>query len=173
MRLVANEVADEDVLELTLAPDWAAVRAVGDRCRSALAGAGLERDEAYALAMVAQELVENAVKYGAAGPGEVVRLRLRVDSDAVTVEVVNHLGVDDAHLRTFERTVEWIRGFQDPFEAYVERLKEISATPYADGRSGLGLARIAYEGRCALDFYAGPGDTLAVSAIHEREGGTP
>ncbi|WP_248360705.1 ATP-binding protein [Anaeromyxobacter oryzae] len=163
---------DTNALELTLPPDWAAVKAVWEPCRSMLEEAGLGPDEAYAISMVAQELLENAVKYGAFGPGEAVRIRVRVERDDVTVEVASRLGVDDAHLRVFDRTVQWIRSFQDPFEAYVERLKQVSSEPYAHGKSGLGLTRIAYEGRCVLDFYVDSGNTLAVSAVYRREGET-
>jgi len=160
---------DTSVLELTLAPDWNAVRAAWDPCRGMMERSGLDEDEAYALAMVAQELLENAVKYGA-DDAETIGLSLRVGQEDVTVEVRSRVGVDDAHLRTFDRTVQWIRGHQDPFEAYVERLKQTSVRPYAPGGSGLGLARIAYEGRCALDFYVDAGSILAVSAVYRRGG---
>lgn len=165
----SRETQEETALELAIAPEWAAVKAVWDPCRQALERAGLSGDAAYALAMVAQELLENAVKYGAFVPGDRIRLRVRVDADEVTVEVASRVGVDDAHLRTFDQTVQWIRSFQDPFEAYVERLKQVSAAPYAHGRSGLGLTRIAYEGRASIDFYVDAGNTLAVSAVHRRE----
>jgi hypothetical protein len=160
---------DPSIFELTLSPDWSAVRAAWDPCRGMLERSGLDADESYTLAMVAQELLENAVKYGAED-GDGIALSLRVESEDVTVEVRSRVGVDDAHLRSFDRTVQWIRGHQDPFEAYVERLKQTSARPYASGDSGLGLARIAYEGRCALDFYVDAGSILAVSAVYRRGG---
>jgi hypothetical protein len=157
-------------LELPIPPDWDAVKAVWDPCRELLRRAGLHEDEAYALSMVAQELLENAVKYGANRGEEPLRLGLHVAREDVTVEVKSRVGVDDEHLRRFDETIQWIRGFQDPFEAYVERMKIVSALPYAPGQSGLGLARIAYEGRCVLDFYVDDTNTLAVSAIYRREG---
>jgi hypothetical protein len=161
---------ETSVLELTLPPDWNAVRSAWDPCRGVLVRSGLGEDEAYSLAMVAQELLENAVKYGA-GDADGIRLSLRVDEGDVTVEVKNRVGVDDAHLETFDRTVQWIRGYQDPFEAYVERLKAAATGPYDPGASGLGLARIAYEGRCALDFYVDAASVLSVSAVYRRGGG--
>jgi hypothetical protein len=161
---------DGNVLEQTIAPDWSAVKAVWSPCRAALEQHGLGQDEAYALAMVTQELLENAVKYGSFVAGEVIHLSVRLERDEATVEVRSRVGVDDAHLRRFDQTVQWIRSFQDPFEAYVERLKAVSAQPYAHGQSGLGLARIAYEGKCALDFYVDPANVLAVSAVYRREG---
>src|SRR5512134_167185 len=52
-------------LELRIAPDWDAVKATWDECRATLIAAGVPPDESYQLAMVTQELLENAVKYGA------------------------------------------------------------------------------------------------------------
>jgi hypothetical protein len=135
-----------------------------------LASAGLPEDQAYQLAMVAQELLENAVKYGTHQADEPVVLALRVAPHDVTVEVRNRVGVDEEHLRRFDQSIQWIRGYQDPFEAYVERLKHVSARPYAHGESGLGLTRIAYEGRCMLDFWVDEGNVLSVSAVYRRNG---
>ena len=44
----------------------------------------------------------------------------------------------------------------------------VSAQPYSNGESGLGLTRVAYEGRCVLDFYVDDENTLAVSAVYRR-----
>src|SRR5512134_1217405 len=141
------------VLGLDIDPEWDAVKAAWDPCRAMLTRAGLSEDESYQLAMVAQELLENAVKYGAFRPGERIELELRVVPEDAIVEVKSRVGVDDAHLRRFDQMIQWIRGFQDPFEAYVERMKVVSAQPYSNSESGLGLTRIAYEGRCMIDFY--------------------
>jgi len=156
-------------LDLRVRPVWDAVKAAWEPCRSAFASSGLDADEAYQLAMVAQELLENAVKYGAFRTGEEITLALHVGQREATIEVRSRVGVDDAHLRRFDLAVQWIRGFQDPFEAYVERLKVVSARPYAAGESGLGLTRIAYEGRCAIDFFVDEGNVLAVSAVYRRD----
>lgn len=156
-------------LEMRLPPQWEAVKSAWDPCRAALAKAGLSDDETYQLAMVAQELLENAVKYGAFTNGERILLGVLAAEDDVVVEVKSRVGVDDAHLRRFDRTIQWIRGFQDPFEAYVERMKIVSAQPYSHGESGLGLTRIAYEGRSIIDFYVDEHDVLAVSAVYRRD----
>jgi hypothetical protein len=155
-------------LRLDLPSDWDAIGPTWDPCLASLRGAGLSGDEAYALAMVAQELLENAVKYGDAGSPQPIRLALQVTPSEVTIEVENRVASDDAHLRRFDRAVQWLRGFQDPFEAFVERLKQVSAESYRGGQSGLGLARIAYEARCLVDFYVDETSTLAVSAVYQR-----
>ncbi len=171
MSLSANESMARNLLDVRMPPEWSAVKAAWDPCRHTLEEAGLHPDEAYALAMVAQELLENAVKYGAPD-ADAIRLRLLLEGDEVTVEVHNRLGVDEAHLQIFDQTIQWLRGFQDPFEAYVERLKQVSAAPYTHGRSGLGLARVAYEGRCTIDFFVDASNVLAVSAVYRRERGS-
>ncbi len=157
---------DPRILELMLPPDWEAVRAVWDSCRGMLERSGLPPDEAYSLAMVAQELLENAVKYGAGG-ADGIRLSLRVEEEDVTVVVVSRVGEDDTHVRAFGGAVQRIRERPDSFDAYVERLQQVALRPYAPGGSELGLARIAYEGRCALDFSLDAG-FLAVSAVYRR-----
>jgi len=156
-------------LDLRLDPQWDAVKAAWDPCRKTLARAGLNEDETYQLAMVAQELLENAVKYGSFSDGERIFLGVHAAEEDVVVEVKSRVGVDEAHLRRFDRTIQWIRGFQDPFEAYVERMKIVSAQPYSHGESGLGLTRIAYEGRSIIDFYVDEHDVLAVSAVYRRD----
>jgi hypothetical protein len=158
----------ERTLDLEISPEWDSVTTAWDPCHALLVRSGLPEDEADQLAMVAQELLDNAVKFGSFAERDRIALGVRVSEEAVTVEVKNHVGVDDAHLRRFDRTIQWIRGFQNPFEAYVERLKQISAHPGED-QEGLGLTRIAYEGRSILDFYVVEGDLLAVSAVYRRD----
>jgi len=153
-------------LALRIDPEWDAIKAAWDPCRAMLSRVGFDDDATYQLAMVAQELLENAVKYGAFRPGERISLDVRAGPDDVTLEVKSRVGVDDANLRRFDQMIQWIRGFQDPFEAYVERMKTVSAQPYSHGESGLGLTRIAYEGRCVIDFYVDDESTLAVSAVY-------
>jgi hypothetical protein len=158
-------------LSLRVPPTWDAIPTAWDPCQAALRGAGLGEDETYSLCMVVQELLENAVKYGdwAAQPGDAVGLALCASRDEVTIEVKNPVGDDASSLRHFDLAVQWIRGHQDPFEAYIEKMKLVSAEDYGSGRSGLGLTRIAYEGRCLIDFYVDACSTLAVSAVYQRE----
>lgn len=160
---------DLSALDLQIDPEWEAVKAVWDSCRVVLARGGLADDETYQLAMVARELLENAVKFGAFAEGDRVHLAIRVAAEDVVVEVKSRVGVDEAHLRRFDQTIQWIRGFQYPFEAFVERMKLVSAQPSSEGETGLGLTRIAYEGRSIIDFYLDEDDLLAVSAIYRRD----
>ncbi len=156
---------DPSLLELTLPPDWNAVHGAWSACHGMLSSSGLRDDEAYALSMVAQELLENAVKYGAAGAA-VIRLRVRVGERDVTVEVESRVA-EEKGLATFGDALERLKAAPDPYQAYVERLRAAAVRGDAGGASELGLARIAYEGRCALDFRVDAG-ILAVSAVYRR-----
>lgn len=159
----------ENALHMQLRPEWDAIGATWEPCGRHLESNGLTRDESYGLCMVVQELLENAVKYGSFPDGQPpVDLAVEVTPQEVTVEVRSPAGADSGALEEFDRTIQWIRGFQDPFEAYVERLKLVSSEAWGSGKSGLGLARIAYEGRCIVDFYVDASNILAVSAVWRR-----
>jgi len=155
-------------LQLTIQPEWEAVKAAWDPAMQMLLEAGFSRDVSYSLCMSAQELLENAVKYGNFHPGDEIHLTVEVGPRAVTVEVRSPVYEDAERLQRLDDTIQWIRGYQNPFEAYVEKMKEVSSQPYTPGQSGLGLTRIAYEGQCILDFYVDDTNTLAVSAVYQQ-----
>src|SRR5207249_2225480 len=107
-------------LQLALRPIWEEIDALGIRCMDFLKQEGLDPDSQNALSMVACELAENATKYGHFdGDKEVVRVSLAVQSAHVTVTVSNPVTPKEAdELAILDHTVQWIRGFQDPFQAY-------------------------------------------------------
>lgn len=163
------------VLDLDVRPDWAEVQAVRVTALDFLRRELADEDDAQAVAMTACELVENAVKYGDfSAPGARVTLQLQIEERAVAVEVRSPSSSDQAaHLARLDRMIQWIRGFQDPFEAFALRLKTVSAQRLDDRESGLGLVRIAYEGRAILDFFLDRDQTVSISAVYPRGGGRP
>ena len=157
-----------DRLHLQLQPEWDAVKSAWDPSMRLLLEAGMSRDVAYSLCMSGQELLENAVKYGSFRQGDQIDLVLELGRRAITLEVRNPVDDDPDRLKRLDDTIQWIRGYQNPFEAYVEKMKEVSSQPYTPGQSGLGLTRIAYEGQCILDFYVDDANILAVSAVFQH-----
>jgi hypothetical protein len=152
---------------LRIAPRWENVAEVRQQATAFLEAQKLSRDVVDAIAMVVCELTENATKYGEfANEGDAIEVRLALEPGQVTVEVVNPVKrADGTNLSRLDETVQWIRGFQDPFEAYLNRLRELSTEGLEGTESRLGLVRIAYEGRAVLDFYINERSALAVSAI--------
>ncbi|UCF91784.1 MAG: ATP-binding protein [Desulfobacterales bacterium] len=154
-------------IKFTLKPRWNEIEKIRNRSRRFLASHGLSDDNVQAFTMVISELIENSVKYGKfeTSNNEVI-VDIQINGKTVTVEVINP--VDETvytHLKALDKTIQWIRGFQDPFEAYVERLKAVAKKPLDDDDSGLGLARIAYEGQAILDFFLSEDHILNVSAV--------
>ena len=160
----------DDCYTTRIHPNWEEVAGVRTGALSFLREKGLASEVVDGTAMVACELSENGVKYGFFRNGdEQVEVEIRVSQSDVTVEVRNPIGqVDDGNLARLDQTIQWIRGYQDPFEAYLQRLKEISWQDMRTKESRLGLVRIAYEGQSVLDFYVNDRDVLAVSAIRRR-----
>lgn len=155
-------------MQLIIPPRWESAVEAWAPCSKYFSDAGWDEDDTYGLAMAAQELLENAVKYGVFGPDDAITLNLDSVGDTGTVEVVSRVKADSDRFRKLDQTIQWIRGFQNPFEAWVERLKDVSSRPLVSGESGLGLTRIAYEGGCILDFYVSEDNLLAISAVLHR-----
>lgn len=155
-------------LKMELTTNWDEMGSVYDRAAQYFASSGLSEDAANTYTMVVCELVENGIKYGQAIEGEhgSVQVHVEVKNRTVTIQVTNAVGKTTRnHLPDLDRTIQWVRGYQDPFQAFVERMKEISREPVNLPKSGLGIVRVAYEGRAALDFILGEDDRLSVLAV--------
>jgi len=159
-------------LQLALRPVWEEIDALGSKCMDFLQREGVDPDAQTALAMVACELAENATKYGHFnGEKEIVKVSLAIQAQAVTVTVSNPVTDREADsLAVLDHTIQWIRGFHDPFQAYLERLRDVSSQSLLSNESRLGLVRIAYEGQSTLDFYVGADGMLVVSATFPFHG---
>lgn len=152
---------------LDISPNWEEIEPTQARCADFLIDRGLAREAVDSIIMVIGELVENGIKYGSySASEEELIIEVSLDGNLLSVEAINP--IDDRttpHLRDLDSRIQWIRGFQDPFEAFVERIRIVSKKPLEDRASGLGLVRIAYEGRAILDFFTNEDDTLNVSAV--------
>lgn len=158
-----------DNIHSIIKPDWDEINRARDICTNFLSGHSLPDTVIDALSMVVHELLENAIKYGNFDKSDAaISLDVEIGKKDITVEVVNPIQSDDApHFKILDKTIQWIRGYQNPFEAYAEKLKEVSVRPLKDTESGLGLVRIAYEGQSILDFYMKDDNTISVSAVYQ------
>ena len=160
----------ERSLRITIRPEWDRIEHVVEQAARFLDLHSMPETRRDAFLMVVSELVENAIKYGSFPPenGDLL-VKIEIEGASVIAEVSNP--VDDSkapHLHNLDRMVQWIRGYQDPFEAYIHRLKDVAKKPMSDTESGLGLVRIAYEGSALLDFFVTE-DMLNVSAVSSVE----
>ncbi|MCC6557293.1 MAG: hypothetical protein IT372_30445 [Polyangiaceae bacterium] len=118
------------------------------------------------LAMVASELIENAVKYGAwsrsRAAGVVVQRRETPTGDVIEIEVTNPVhGAGD--FLAVQSTLDWIASFPSPREAYISRIRQLAEDVEIE-QSRLGLVRVAYEGGCQVRAELLEGDMLRVTA---------
>ena len=158
-------------IEFNVKPDWDEIEKIRNESVDFLQSHELTDDTIHSLSMVISELIENGIKYGNFKMVEnKVVVIISVEKNSVTIEVYNP--VDESafkHLSRLDKTIQWIRGYQDPFEAYIERIKEVSKKPLKDVESGIGLVRIAYEGKALLDFFVGEDNMLNVSVVSNVE----
>jgi hypothetical protein len=152
---------------LTISPKWEEIEMVRNKGSQFFIQNVLPDDVVHAGTMVVSELLENSIKYGDFSDRKKrIDVNISIDNHTIIVEVSNPVGETAyQHLKILDKKIQWIRGFQDPFEAYTDTLKEVSRKPLSDEKSGLGLVRIAYEGEAILDFFVSDEDILNVSAI--------
>jgi hypothetical protein len=157
------------VIQGMIKPDWNEIHGARDKCHSFLTDNKLSVEVVDAVIMVVHELLENALKYGNYERDDArITYTLKIGKKSIIVEVTNPIFLEESrHSRILDKTIQWIRGYQNPFEAYVERLKRVSIMSLDDKESGLGLVRVAYEGQAIIDFYVRDDNQISVSAEYQ------
>jgi hypothetical protein len=156
-------------IELPLHPGWDAIVPLRASVLACLQTVFPQPAVAASLALVAAELLENAVKFGCwdegAAYGAYGQFSLRVDGsgDSVEIEVANPVATDDGNLERLEAELSRIAAAPSPEEAYLKAVRGLAL-----GReSPLGLARAAHEGGCDLSATI-EGDVVRVRAVTRR-----
>ena len=158
-------------IEFNVKPDWDEIEKIRNESVDFMQSQELTDDTIHSLSMIISELIENGIKYGNFKIVEnKVFVAINIERTIVTIEVLNPVDENSFnHLERLDKTIQWIRGYQDPFEAYIERIKEVSKKPLNDLESGIGLVRIAYEGEAMLDFFLSENNMLNVSVVSKIE----
>jgi len=143
-----------------------------DRGSSFFKSHGFSDEAIHVPVMVLRELIKNSIKYGKFAPAanEIV-VRLQIDKNTYTIEVL--ISVDKTcsdRLKELDKTIQFVRGYQDPCEAYQIRLTEAAAPSFNTEANDLGLVKIAYEGGAILDFFVNEDDFLNLSAVGSLDG---
>lgn len=162
----------ENIMNLKVAPEWDNIETARNKTEEFLKDKNISRDITDSIIMNISELMENAVKYGRFDDKiKEITATVSVTENDIIVEVKSPVkDEDDFHFRRLDKIIQWIRGYQNPFEAYIEKLKEVAIQPAGDSESGLGIIRIAYEGQSILDFYIGDSGIISVSAVYHLPG---
>ncbi len=150
-----------------LNPDWNEVKDVYYATNEFFSSLNFNSEYIQAFTMITCELVENSIKYGDFGGSTgKIEINIKVTGKNILILVKNPVGTTtEPYLVELDKTIQWVRGFQDPYQAYIERLKEISTEPIDNNKSGLGIVRISYEGHAIIDFFINEKKILNVSAV--------
>ena len=154
-------------LQLKVNPNLLDIQKEGGNISDFLKSHGLPEVTVQEQIMIIWELVKTAMKYGNFTQLEDrLTVQLHVGEREITVEVkhpVNDTSLN--HLKKLDKTIQLLRKHQDPFEAYLGKLKEVCSQPHAGEPNDLGLTRIAYETQAILDYFVSDKNILNLSAV--------
>lgn len=119
---------------------------------------------------IIRELILCTQKFDTPAFSEIeMSVQLRIETDSITVEVkksVNKSSYDK--LAELDKIIQWIRGYQDPFEHYPIVFPETASALHTAEASALRLSRLAYETNAMIDFYVSEDNVLNLSAVQSR-----
>ena len=134
---------------------------------------GFSKETVQAQIKILRELIHNGKKFDNPSSAKESELSvfLLVEDKAITVEI--RKAVEESSQRQLielDKTIQWIRGYQDPFEPYMQKVGEIRENLNQGEANGIGLARIAYEAGAILDFFVSEDNVLNLSAVRNLNG---
>jgi hypothetical protein len=152
-------------IDLPVRSEWTNIDVVRNAILNCFRTVFRDLEGCQRIAMVAGELMENAVKYGhwTVSEDRPLRLRLGGSGERVEVSVESPIDPGSPRVRDLFNTLEWLGRFPSAADAFRERMLAIAAAPAGSTGSKLGLARIAYEGNCQLAAEI-EGDVLRVKS---------
>src|SRR5262245_3396220 len=121
-------MTDDLRLELAIPPEWDRIDAARRAVLHGVAATYSEPDLAEAVSMVAAQLLENAVKYGAPGAAR-ISLSVVEHEGELVVEVQNAVDPDAGHADKLGQRLAWLAGFSAAVEAYMAALSEVYDRP--------------------------------------------
>lgn len=151
-------------LSITVPPDWGRIDHVRQSMQLSVRAAYAPVLIGDRVGIVVSELLENAIKYGEQGP---IRVELEADRHSVRLAVTNHVSRASETVPRLDTHIDWIESFDTPQQAYMACLTmafQRPDDPDASG-SGIGLARVRYEGGCTLNLACPTDGLLTVSAL--------
>ncbi|HMI94142.1 MAG TPA: DUF6272 family protein [Polyangiales bacterium] len=145
----ADSNSVDRMVQLRFRPLWLYVDEVRDFC-GFFARATFAADTiGERVGLVVHELVENAIRYG---DERDLELSLERSGDRISISVANTTS-DDRAVGLRERLAELAA--MSPEQAYTHAMEQSVMKPVT--QSGLGLARIRYEGQCDIELQMSPG----------------
>jgi hypothetical protein len=162
-----------NTLKFNLRPIGRDIDRAGEKGSCFLRSHGFSDDAVQVQTNILTGLIKNSIKYANFRPSaNEIAVSLQIDKRTCTIEVKNP--VDETcsdRLRELDNTIRFIRGYQDPYEAYSIKRAEVAAQASIIDANDLGLVKIACEGGAVIDFYVSEDNFLNLSAVGSIDGG--
>ena len=154
-------------IKFNVRPHMPAIENAGVRTSVFLKSHGLPNSTIHSQVLILEELIRNGIKYGKFSPtNNEIAVVIYIADKTLSIEVMNP--VDETchdELQELDKTIRFIRGYQDPSEAYMVKRKAVAQNSLGGGKNGLGLAKIACEGGAILDFFVNETNILNMTAV--------
>jgi hypothetical protein len=123
---------------------------------------GVTEESVQKKIMLIKELLKIFVQYNSFKPPQKkMTVQFHICRNKITFEVSNPIkGIQTEKLERLDKTIQFLRGYQDPLEAYL-KLKDRSDF----GPDELALAKLNYEGKMMLDFFVSEDNIMTMSAV--------
>jgi len=154
-------------ITLNLQPDSDGIQMAGQKSSNFLKSHGLSDETIHTQIMILKELIKNGIKYGKFTPSKnEISVSIHIAENTISVEVMNPVDVTCCErLDELDKTIQFLRGYQNPFQAYMLMKKKAPKYPFRGDADGLDLIKIAYEGKAILDFCVHENNMLNQSAV--------
>ncbi len=162
----------ESAIELILKPDERLMDLAGQQSGNFLKIHGLSDETIQIQVKIIKELIKNGMKYGKFTATEnKLTICIMVADDCVTVEVKNPVDAANRNrLKELDKTIQFIRGYQDPREAYIIIKQNFLDHSLHEDAHCLDLIKLAYEAKATIDFYINENNILNQSAVRSLNG---
>ena len=159
-------------IEFNLTPGGSDIAEIGEKGGSFLKSHGLSDDSVQRQIMVIKELVKSGVTFrNQEFTKNQMSIHIFIEKNTVTTEVRKPVNESThiSQLQALDETIQWIRGYQDPFTPFMIARQAPEVSTDSDSNS-FGLAKIAYEAGAIIDFYVSEDNILNLSAVSQLSG---
>lgn len=157
-------------MTLNLKPYENEIPGVAEKSSRFLKSHGFSNETIQSQLTLIKELIKNGLSYGKFNPSAKMMVKIQLEDNAINVLVSSPVGeCDRNHFTELDKMIQWMRGYQDPYEAYLKKLSENLNTPPNEKSNGLRLVKAAYEGKAILDFVVNEDNILNLSAVRYLE----
>jgi len=160
-------------IKFNLKPIGNEIAKAGEKGESFLKSHGLSKDSVQTQIKVIRELIKSGITFeNHKLPGGEISVQIFVEENTVTAEVSKPVNeaTHNNQLQALDRTIQWIRGYQDPYTHFRLRASQTSNSSGCSDSNSFGLARIAYEAGAIIDFYVSEDSILNLSAVSQLNG---